>query len=90
MHLLALGLNHNTAPIEVRERVAFSSDLIQQALAELTGKVGASEATILSTCNRTEIYCRQERDDRGEVLAWLSSYSGLETSVLKEIIYQFS
>ena len=51
--------------------------------------MGASEATILSTCNRTEIYCRQERDNRGEVLAWLSGYSGLETSVLKEIIYQF-
>ncbi len=89
MHLLALGLNHNTAPVELREKAAFSSDLIQQALTELTGKVGASEATILSTCNRTEIYCRQERDDHGEILAWLSDYSGLETPVLKEIIYQF-
>lgn len=89
MHLLALGLNHNTAPIEVRERAAFSPDLVQQALTELTGKVGASEATILSTCNRTEIYCRQERDNPGEVLAWLSGYSGLEVSVLKEIVYQF-
>ena len=89
MHLLALGLNHNTAPIEVRERAAFSSDLIQQALTELTGKVGASEATILSTCNRTEIYCRQERDNRGEVLAWLSGHSGLEVSTLREIVYQF-
>ncbi len=89
MHLLALGLNHNTAPIEVRERAAFSSDLVQQALTELTGKVGASEATILSTCNRTEIYCRQERGNPGEILAWLSGYSGLEASVLKEIVYQF-
>lgn len=89
MHLLALGLNHNTAPIEVRERAAFSSDLIQQALTELTETVGASEATILSTCNRTEIYCRQEQDNRGEILAWLSGYSGLEPSILKEIVYQF-
>ena len=89
MHLLALGLNHNTAPIEVRERAAFSSDLIQQALTELTETVGASEATILSTCNRTEIYCRQEQDNRGEILSWLSGYSGLEPSILKEIVYQF-
>ncbi len=89
MHLLALGLNHNTAPIELREKVAFSPDLIQQALTELTGEVGASEATILSTCNRTEIYCRQKRDHPGEVLAWLSGYSGLAAPALKEIIYQF-
>jgi len=89
MHLLALGLNHNTAPIELRERAAFAPHRIGQALTELTGEVGASEATILSTCNRTEIYCRQERDDQGEILAWLSGYSGLEPPVLAEIIYQF-
>ncbi len=89
MHLLALGLNHNTAPIELRERAAFAPDRIGQALTELTGEVGASEATILSTCNRTEIYCRQERHDQGEILAWLSGYSGLAPPVLAEIIYQF-
>ncbi len=89
MRLLALGLNHNTAPVEVRERVAFGSDVVQPALTELTAEVGASEAAILSTCNRTEIYCRQERDNQGAILAWLSGHSGLEREVLREIVYRF-
>lgn len=89
MHLLALGLNHHTAPIEVREKAAFSPDLIQQALIDLTRTVGASEATILSTCNRTEIYCGQDEDNRDELLAWLSDYSGLQSSILRQSIYQF-
>ena len=88
MHLLALGLNHNTAPIEVREKAAFSAGYLQQALTELTVEVGACEATILSTCNRTEIYCRQEPRKQGAVLDWLSGYSGLEPAVLAQIVYQ--
>ena len=89
MHLLALGLNHNTAPIEAREKAAFTAGCLQQALTELTAEVGACEATILSTCNRTEIYCRQEARKQGAILDWLSGYSGLEPAVLAQIVYQF-
>ena len=89
MHLLAIGLNHQTAPIEIREKAAFGSDIVQQALTDLTQSAGASEATILSTCNRTEIYCGQESENREGVLAWLCDYSGLGRGELRDSMYQF-
>jgi glutamyl-tRNA reductase len=89
MHLLTLGLNHQTAPIEIRERAAFGPDTIQQALADLTQSVGASEAAILSTCNRTEIYCGQEIENFEGVFAWLSRHSGLGPDELKKSVYQY-
>lgn len=89
MHLLTLGLNHQTAPIEIRERAAFGPDTIQQALADLTQSVGASEAAILSTCNRTEIYCGQEIENCEGVFAWLSGHSGLGPDELKKSVYQY-
>ena len=89
MHLLTLGLNHQTAPIEIRERAAFGPDTIQQALADLTQSVGASEAAILSTCNRTEIYCGQEIENCEGVFAWLSRHSGLGPEELKKSVYQY-
>ena len=88
-----LGLNHQTASIEVRERAAFGADSIPQALADLTQSVGVAEAAILSTCNRTEIYCRQENNDqiniRTNVLDWLSRYSGLNSRDLNKSIYHY-
>ena len=89
MHILTLGLNHQTASIEVREKAAFGPDSIHQALADLTQSAGAAEATILSTCNRTEIYCGQENDDKTRILAWLSEYSGLNQSDLNKSIYHY-
>jgi len=55
MHLVILGLNHNTAPVEVRERLFVPEETIGPLLTELNAR-GASEAVILSTCNRTEVY----------------------------------
>ncbi|MCF0254224.1 MAG: glutamyl-tRNA reductase [Duodenibacillus sp.] len=63
MQLLCLGLNHNTAPLAVRERVAFGPDELEPSLRALLQQLspaeagGVSEAMILSTCNRTELYC---------------------------------
>ena len=56
MELLCLGLNHQTAPVDVRERFAVSADLLSVASKELTEKAGIEEAVVLSTCNRMEIY----------------------------------
>ncbi len=56
MSLYTLGLNHTTAPLEVRERVTFGPDVLGEALRDLTGGRRAKEAAILSTCNRTEVY----------------------------------
>ena len=89
MHLLTIGLNHQTAPIEVREKAAFGPETVQEALTDLTQSAGVSEATILSTCNRTEIYCGQEKQGRDNVVAWLCAHSGLTKSEIGESLYQF-
>ncbi|MDH3441891.1 MAG: glutamyl-tRNA reductase, partial [Gammaproteobacteria bacterium] len=56
MPLHILGLNHNTAPVEIREQVVFEGDAVDRALAAVTGLEGVAEAVVLSTCNRTEFY----------------------------------
>jgi glutamyl-tRNA reductase len=62
MKLLTLGINHHTAPVDVREKVAFDPEYLQEALHDLrqhlsgVSQSGLPEATILSTCNRTELY----------------------------------
>lgn len=56
MHIVVVGLNHHSAPIELRERLAFPRDQLPGALARLRSDVGLQEAMILSTCNRVEIY----------------------------------
>ena len=56
MHLKVLGLNHRTAPIEVREKFSISKEAIRCGLENLDSYDGLSEAVILSTCNRSEIY----------------------------------
>ena len=57
MSLLVIGLNHRTAPIEVRERIVFDAERLPRALASLRALPGIAEALIVSTCNRTELYC---------------------------------
>ncbi len=87
MQLIALGLNHETAPIELREKAAFSPDSVGDALSDLSGSAGFSEATILSTCNRTEIYCGHEEIDRNRLVGWLSEYSGFHSEELTRCTY---
>jgi len=84
MQLYVIGVNHTTAPIQIREHVAFNSAHLGSALRELTLH-GASEAAILSTCNRTEIYCHT--DDPKLALNWLSQYHHLEQSSIAPYIY---
>ena len=55
--LLTLGLNHNTAPIDIREKLVFAPEQLNDSLQALTNLSSIEEAAILSTCNRTEIYC---------------------------------
>ena len=77
MPLHILGLNHNTAPVEIREQVIYSGDDIARALAELVQLQGIDEAVILSTCNRTEFYL--EADDSGlkTLESWLKGDQSL-------------
>lgn len=71
MSLLALGLNHKTAPIDIREQASFSQDTLGYSLRELKKINGVNEAAIISTCNRTEIYCGIESDSVSDVIAWM-------------------
>lgn len=93
MMLAAVGLNHQTAPVGVRERLAFSAETVVEALNRLRQHLPGSrsglppEATILSTCNRTEIYCAAGEDPRGALLDWLSSERNVSLNDLSSHSY---
>ena len=61
MSLFVLGINHQTAPVSLRERVAFSADTVPAALAALRALPPVHEVALLSTCNRTELYAVDRR-----------------------------
>ena len=71
-----IGLNHATAPVDVRERVAFAGDALGNALAEVCALPGVSEVALLSTCNRTELYA-EAADDEAALADWLARRSGV-------------
>ena len=87
MALLAFGLNHTTAPLEVREKVTFDEGVLCDALNELTGETGIDEAAILSTCNRTEIYCTLNAVDQEWPIDWFSGYHGCGKNELHGYLY---
>ena len=60
MALFTLGINHRTAPLEVREQLAFHAEELRRALSDLMSSGHVHEAAILSTCNRTELYCQAD------------------------------
>ena len=90
MHLTVLGINHTTAPVEVRGKVAFPSERLGQALAELTALDGVREAVILSTCNRTELYCAQEQQGFDPITRWLCQFHNLCQDNLQNHIYTYT
>lgn len=77
MRFLALGINHKTAPVAIRERVAFTPEQLEAASLQLRDHQSIKEAAILSTCNRTEIYTLIEAGNVRPVLDWLSSFHSL-------------
>ena len=85
MALLTLGLNHRTAPLSVRERLAFHTEELRRALGDLAGHGRVYEAAILSTCNRTEIYCQAESPEHA--VRWLSEYRRLPDSEVAPYLY---
>jgi glutamyl-tRNA reductase len=84
MSLYALGLNHQTAPLAVRERVVFHVERLSEALGELKQKL-AREAAILSTCNRTELYVAGE--EPAAIAQWLARYHRFEPDGLRPYLY---
>ena len=88
MMLVAVGLNHQTAPIALRERVAVAPESLAQAAAALRATPGVLEAVVVSTCNRTEIYCCVEPGAQAAPAAWLHEFHGLRPSQLDEFLYR--
>ncbi|MBG7602739.1 MAG: glutamyl-tRNA reductase [Gammaproteobacteria bacterium] len=87
--LLTIGLNHKTAPVDIRERLAFGPDIIVAALRGLHEQAGVDESVILSTCNRTEIYCAAaDEDGCSRVEDWLTDFHGLEAQQVKPYLYR--
>ncbi len=90
--LFVLGINHDSASIEVRERVAFAPESIEGALQSLVEQTPAVESAIMSTCNRTELYVVLEGLDESSdavdhLLQWLADYHGLDAAVLQDCYY---
>jgi len=89
MTLLAFGINHTTAPVHIRERVAFAPDAAVAALLALKSQAGADEAVILSTCNRTELYLHSQQDPSA-LLDWLVGHSSVSRGELAQCHYLYS
>jgi len=87
MPLLALGINHQTAPVAMRERVAFAEEAIPAALAELLTCAGVGEAAVLSTCNRTEVYCTVDAAAAHLPEIWLAEHHHMPVEQLRAYLY---
>ena len=85
MVFIAYGLNHKTAPLEVREKMAFTENRHDQFLSQIIRSKIACEAALLSTCNRTEIYC--ETPDPYRLMDWFADKHGIHTDVLAPYCY---
>ncbi|WP_344702899.1 glutamyl-tRNA reductase [Halomonas cibimaris] len=89
MTLLALGINHRTATVAVREQVAFTPAQLSQALEELRELPQIAEAAVLSTCNRTELYCVTDAAGEQTVLQWLGRFHQLSVDDLTRCAYHY-
>ena len=92
MHIVLVGLNHRSAPVELRERFAFARTELPQALTRLRDEVGLAEAAILSTCNRVEIYARvpELNGTLDRLHRFLSERGQMELPGLKERLYSLT
>ena len=91
MAVWALGINHTTAPLDLRGRFAFALDMIEPHLQGLRGSMPqAPEAAIVSTCNRTEIYCAGDESHLEHTLAWLAQSGGVSVQSLRSHTYSLT
>ncbi len=90
MSIVAVGINHKTAPVAVREKISFNPDNLSTALQELINSVDCKEAAILSTCNRTELYLVQEGDvslTQERLVRWLEQHHNVPASTITSSLY---
>ncbi len=94
MKLIALGINHNSAAVEVRERVAFAPEQVNEALVDACAAAGVDEVVILSTCNRTELYAivpdgTALAEKAMQLIDWIANYHHLSAQELRQAAYHF-
>jgi glutamyl-tRNA reductase len=87
MTLLAVGINYNTAPVSIRERLSFPADTLYSSLQELWQVREISEAAILSTCNRTEFYCTATTANEQFLIDWVAQTKKIDANILKPYLY---
>ena len=87
MTLLSIGISHKHAPIELREKIAFSDATLPQAIASFEAAMGTNSVVILSTCNRTEVYCELETEQISALTTWLATYHDVPIKELEEYLY---
>ena len=85
MALFTLGINHRTAPLQVREQLAFHAEELRRALSDLMSSGHVHEAAILSTCNRTELYC--QADTPQAAIDWLADYRRVPAHTIEPYLY---
>ena len=90
MTLFILGINHASAPLELREQVVFASGTMTRALQQFMSSVDVAEAAILSTCNRTEVYLSASCPTIGDqTLQWIADYHQMDASKLIDCHYSY-
>jgi len=89
MTLLAVGINYNTAPVSIRERLAFPAENLDITLKNLRNLNAVSEAAILSTCNRTEFYYQAENDDPSSLVGWIAQTKHLKPADFTPFLYTY-
>jgi glutamyl-tRNA reductase len=87
MTLLAVGINYNTAPVSIRERLAFPAEILETALLELWNIKEISEAAILSTCNRTEFYCASVTPSQQILIDWVAQRKQIKAADFTPYLY---
>lgn len=83
--MLAIGINHKTAPISIREQASFAQENLPEALTQVIEQTGVQEAVILSTCNRTELY--SVGGDEQNLKSWLSHYHNIDQEIIQPCTY---
>ncbi len=88
MNILGIGINHKTAPVEIRGKVAFQPEQFTPALRELQAFAGLQEVALVSTCNRTEIYAIGETLKTADLVRWMEQFHSLQESSLSPYLYE--
>lgn len=89
MSLLVIGINHNTASVELREKVAFGPDKLSEALLHLSNQSYIKGSVIVSTCNRTELYCDITLASKHRLIEWLCDFHRVSIEALKPSLYVY-